>query len=189
MKALKFSGMCSKDILKTLNKETPPFNPFDIANEMGVKVDTSLNWENIRTIKDGKIYLENDEIVIWINPLMPQSRQNFTLAHELGHLVYDVLPNIEKFKDKDNLDYKTFYRNGDKNAIETRANKFAGALLMPVDIIHSTVKEIQAKDPDATTDQYIDGLASIFEASKEAIIVRLKTLKVLRQDYYYPYIK
>jgi len=180
-----FANMRSKDVLKTLKLETPPFDPFEIASLMGVKVDTSLDWEKIRDIKDGHIYIKDDKPVIWINPLRPKNRQKFTLAHELGHLVYDVLPNMDTC---DKLPSLQHYRNDNCGAKETRANKFAAGLLMPIFAIKDIVYDISDKKPKATLDDYIDAATSIFEVSRQAVIVRFKSLGIAPDDYTYGYI-
>ncbi|MCZ6102903.1 ImmA/IrrE family metallo-endopeptidase [Campylobacter ureolyticus] len=180
----RFKNTRSKEILKTLGFTNPPFNPFEVAQAMGIKVDTSLDWDKVRNIKDGLLYEDKDGLVIWINPLMPKNRQNFTLAHELGHLVYDVLPNIDKDKTLNSF----YYRNNNSGPEETRANNFAAALLMPIFAIANTLISIKEKDNNTTTDEFIDGLASIFEVSREAMIIRLKKLNVLNENYVYSYI-
>lgn len=187
MEITDFANMRSKDILKKLEYTTAPFDPFEIANKMGVKVDTTLDWEKVEKIKDGQILVSNGEPIIWINPLRPENRKKFTLAHELGHLVYDVLPNFEKNADTQNNNLIKHYRNDNQGPIETRANSFAAGLLMPIFAINDAVKEISKKDPEAKTDDYINGLASIFEVSKQAVIIRLKSLGVIPQDYNYKY--
>lgn len=184
MPPIDFANMSARDILNKLGFDSPPFDPFEIAKAMGVIVNTNIDWEKIKNIKDGKIFLENDNIVIWINPIMPKNRQKFTLAHELGHLVYDILPNLDKYSQND----MSYYRNGDKNYIETRANQFAANLLMPISEISKILSDIQEKDPNVTIAELIDGLVSVLEVSREAIVVRLKRLGVLDDDYIYPYI-
>lgn len=179
-----FANMRSKDILAKLNMFQAPFNPFEIAELMGVKVIKTIDWSRIKYIKDGHIFLKDGLPVIWINPLRPENRQKFTLAHELGHLVYDVLPNLDKGQER----FQQYYRNNNGGRRETRANQFAANLLMPVFAIKQTVDEIHSKDKNTTTDEYIDGLTSVFEVSKQAMIVRLKSLGVISQDYIYKYI-
>ncbi len=179
-----FANMHSKDILAKLNMCQAPFNPFEIAELMGVKVIKTLDWNKVRVIKDGHIfYREDGTPIIWINPLRPENRQKFTLAHELGHLVYDVLPSLARGEKAP----KQYYRNNNAGISETRANRFAANLLMPIFAIKEAVDDIRKKDENATTDDYIDGLASIFEVSKQAVIVRLKALSVISPDYTYTY--
>ena len=55
MELLRWSGMSAKNILQILNLTEPPFDPFRIAELMGVKVKTDLDLEKISN--DGMIYL------------------------------------------------------------------------------------------------------------------------------------
>lgn len=189
MKLTDFANMRSKDILTKLEINQPPFNPFEIASKMGIKVNNDLDWDKISTVKDGTIYpnYEKNTIEIWINPLRPEKRQNFTLAHELGHLVYDILPDYDNFMNKNND--KTYYRNENYGTHETLANNFAAGLLMPIFALKKAISDIQKQSSKKVTlKQYIDGLASMFEVSRDAMVVRLKSLGVISQDYTYPYI-
>lgn len=187
MKLLKWADVPAKDILNELNLTKPPFDPFEIARLMGVSVKNDLDLDKIDN--DGMIYLDdNGEPEIWINPMQPPKRQIFTLAHELGHLVYHVLPNIDKFKDPIEDNYSTLYRNGTRNSQETLANRFAANLLMPVfsmsDVIDDFFEKAGGKQ-NLTRKNVIDMLVGRFSVSKDAIIVRLKQLGAIPQDYEY----
>lgn len=187
MELLKWADTSAKDILRELNLTEPPFDPFKIAELMGVSVKNNLDLDKISN--DGMIYLnEENEPEIWINPMQPPKRQIFTLAHELGHLVYHVLPNIDKFKNPIEDNYSTLYRNGTRNSQETLANRFAGNLLMPVDSMAKFIDELFEKaggKQKLTRKIVIDALLGRFSVSKDAVIVRLKQLKAIPQDYDY----
>lgn len=187
MEIMKWAKKSSTEILQELNLTEPPFNPFEIAEKMGVNVKDDLDWDKVAN--DGMIYLDkNGNPEIWINPFKPLNRQKFTLAHELGHLVYDVLPNIDKFKDPILDTYTTMYRNGSRSHTETTANRFAGNLLLPVeplaDSINKLIEKAGGRDKISIRN-IIDALSAIFEVSKDAIIVRLKQLKAVEQNYDY----
>lgn len=187
MKLLRWSRIPAKDILNELNLTDPPFDPFRIAELMGVSVKNNLDLDKISN--DGMIYLnEKGEPEIWINPIQPPKRQIFTLAHELGHLVYHVLPNIDKFKDPIQDDYSTLYRNGTRGAQETLANRFAANLLMPVAPMNEFIDRLFEKaggKKNLTRKNVIDALVGGFNVSKDAVIIRLKQLKAIPQDYEY----
>ena len=187
MKLLKWANVPAKDILKELNLTEPPFDPFEIARLMDVSVKNNLDLDKISS--DGMIYLnDNGEPEIWINPMQPPKRQIFTLAHELGHLVYHVLPNIDKFQDPIEDNYSTLYRNGTRNSQETLANRFAANLLMPVFSMSEVIDDFFEKaggKQNLTRKNVIDMLVGRFSVSKDAIIVRLKQLGAIPQDYDY----
>lgn len=187
MKLLRWARMSASDILKELNLTEPPFDPFKIAELIGVSVKNDLDLDKISN--DGMIYLdEKGKPEIWISPMQPPKRQIFTLAHELGHLVYHVLPNIDKFKDPIEDTYSTLYRNGARNSQETLANRFAANLLMPVfsmsDVIDDFFEKAGGKQ-NVTRRSVIDMLVGKFSVSKDAVIVRLKQLGAIPQDYDY----
>lgn len=179
----KWANKSPLEILKELEITEPPFNPFIIAKKMGVNV--KKDWDEEKLAYDGEIYLNKDNIPeIWINPSSPQNRQNFTMAHELGHLVFDVLPNIDKFKNPILDDYSTMKRDGSKNSKEFRANNFASALLLPkipltkagFEIIQKYYKENQKK---IKKDTLIEILAKEFEVSEIALTIRVEKLGLL----------
>ena len=115
---------------------------------------------------------------IWINTSMPENRQNFTLAHELGHIINDILPNIEKYNNPIEDNYSTLYRNGNINKIEKMANSFAAELLMPKEFICKEAKNLtESKDFDALTlEQVIKRMSNRFRVSFDAMKWRLVNL-------------
>ena len=71
---------------------------------------------------------------IWVNHFDSDTRKNFTVAHEIGHYVYDILADPEKYKNSSITDdFNSLKRDGSINLIEKRANNFAAMLLMPKD--------------------------------------------------------
>ena len=72
----------------------PPFNPYHIADKLGIIVKETLDFGKLDT--EGQIYINsNNEPEIWINPIKSENRRRFTLAHEIGHLVNDILPSVD----------------------------------------------------------------------------------------------
>ncbi|WP_171824253.1 ImmA/IrrE family metallo-endopeptidase [Campylobacter jejuni] len=79
------------EILDLLEMKEPPFNPFEIAQKLGINVVKDLDLDKIDT--EGQISIDvKGKPVIWINPFKNENRQRFTLAHELGYLTNDILP-------------------------------------------------------------------------------------------------
>ena len=85
----KLSGISPYDLHSALCMDSAPFDPFEIADRLGIKVHSDLDLDNIQLA--GSITNKNGVVSIWINPLDPDTRQKFTLAHELGHYVHDIL--------------------------------------------------------------------------------------------------
>ncbi|ULO01337.1 zinc-dependent peptidase, M78 family (DUF955 domain) [Campylobacter sp. RM5004] len=170
------------EILEMLGFNEPPFNPFDIARKLNINVSTSLDFDKLQY--EGQISVDNnEEPVIWVNPIKKETRQRFTLAHELGHLANDVLPSIDNpIVDK----YETLYRSERFGGIETKANVFAAKLLMPLKHIEDCILEYQ-KEKELSAKEAILLIAGKFEVSRMAAFYRLKNLGIIDKDYTYPF--
>ena len=146
-----------------------------IAEKLGVKI--SYEPFDGKEEVSGVLIKEAERSVIGINASHAKTRQRFTIAHEMGHLVLKHRGDI--FVDKTvriNRDSKSALAI-DKNEIE--ANGFAAALLMPRDHI---VREVQKRlDSKAGKKDYflVDHLASTFQVSTQAMEYRLNNLGIL----------
>ena len=78
------------DLLKQLDSNEPPIDPFGIARELNIRIDESLPWSKLGDA--GEICVKHNAPVIWINSADPLTRQRFTMAHEFGHLFFDIIP-------------------------------------------------------------------------------------------------
>lgn len=171
------------EILEILDMREPPFNPFDIARILNINVTTTLDYDKLET--EGQISVdENNQPQIWINPMKSEVRQRFTLAHELGHLANDVLPQIDNpIIDK----YETLYRSSAYGGIETKANRFAAKLLMPLQALENFIEKERQEKPDLTAKEAIERIAAKFEVSKQAVFHRLQNIGLISKDYKYPF--
>ncbi|MDD5227259.1 MAG: ImmA/IrrE family metallo-endopeptidase [Methylococcales bacterium] len=163
-----------------------PVDVFALANSLDIVVDTSFSVEKDLSLA-GEIYIDKENVkpVIWVNPLDYKTRQRFTMAHEIAHLVNDIIPNlnhpdtIEPFLDSVN----SLKRDGSQDPREFRANEFAAQLLMPVDFIIDEATKIIAnykkengEGAKLLKDELSSQLATIFEVSKQAMTIRLSRL-------------
>lgn len=163
------------ELLDRLGLNEPPFNPFTIAEKLGLKVVKHLDMESLDV--SGTITPEGDKAVIWINPLDCDTRQNFTLAHEIGHFVNDILPNGSS-KNTITDTPETLYRNGQSAPIERKANDFAAKLLMPKKNILEEGRKLVSQS-SMGEDEFINIMADIFNVSKPVMTIRLKKLCIL----------
>ena len=168
-----------------IKDQKAPIDPFKLAKEIGITINNKMTWEKLGY--DGEIYLnDKNEPEIWINSTMHQNRQNFTLAHEIGHLYNDVLPNIENFQDPIKDDYTTLRRSNNWDQKEMKANKFAANLLMPVDEIKrigkETIEMYQAEhnNQKISIDLLVNKLAQQFQVSEEAMKYRLINIGAIK---------
>ena len=126
----------------------------------------------------GFLYRDNDHAVIGVNTQHSSTRQNFTLAHELGHyLLHDQeqLHVDHEFRVRLRNDVSS---QGTDEA-EREANFFAAALLMPRNFI---AKDLEQQDyVDLLDDGFLHGLARKYGVSTQALVNRLKTLGYIRE--------
>lgn len=171
------------EILEVLEMREAPFNPFIIAEKLGIEVKTTLDFEKLHT--EGQISVnEEGEPIVWVNPIKSEVRQRFTLAHELGHLANDILPSMESpIIDS----YETLYRSTTFGGKETKANQFAARLLMPLKQIEDFIRECRTKIPDLNARQAIELISAKFEVSKQAAFHRLRNIGLVDQNYKYPF--
>lgn len=163
------------ELLEKLELDTPPFNPDAVAKKLGLKVVKHLDMESLDV--SGKITPDGDKAIIWINPLDCDTRQNFTLAHEIGHFINDLLPNGSS-KNTITDTPETLYRNGQSAPIERKANDFAAKLLMPKKNILEEGRKLVSQS-SMGEDEFINRMADIFHVSKPAMTIRLKNLGIL----------
>jgi Zn-dependent peptidase ImmA (M78 family) len=149
-------------------------------------------YENItRDHDDLKVYftdLEDDDISgmtlyrdgeysILINTTKPETRQYFSLGHELGHyfLHKDYLKAEEGIIDGEgDLDGpRILYRSDSEKEqqIEVEANNFAASLLMPADLVRQAWQATES----------VEKCAYIFQVSLVAMSVRLTKLGLVSE--------
>ena len=122
------------DILRTLRhfRSTIPVDVEGLALALGIKVRKGFLGPKI----SGVIERIDDGFEIEVNADHPQTRQRFTIAHEIGHFVLH-----RALMGDGNVDDCVYRSDGSvkNNRIgprqETQANKFAAWLLMPSEAI------------------------------------------------------
>lgn len=150
----------AKDVLTGYFGESDPDFPIpveDIAQSFGLDIlygnfpDDAISGVFKRGDGEGKIYIAFNE---------PRYRQNFTIAHELGHFLLHPLPEEVLYR-RDTLNI-----TDEQREIEAEANWFAAALLIP--------EEDLRKYWLVTQDTQL--LADYFGVSPLAVRLRLKNL-------------
>lgn len=136
------------------------------------------------------------EHIITINSALNEHRQNFTIAHELGHIALhsSIVENLLSIEDKES-DKNTIISKSTHGRMEYQANIFASYLLMPNIPFYAEVAKLFDKYRIRTGRLYHDyqpcnihdcniitGLLSAkFNVSKEAVIVRLKRANLYKE--------
>lgn len=191
------SGMCVKDIydssldanilnLKDLNGDSSPDREFSNLKDSDLNEDSSTGSDF-----ESKIF---SDMLIGINSNMSIGRQNFTLAHELYHLLYE--------ENKNNFVICDYSSESDS---EIEANIFASYLLIPYEGLKRYAKNMNISkwtlDDVIAAEQYyqISHMALLFrlveqnfiteEESEEFQNVKISheaRIRGFNDDLYYP---
>ncbi len=128
-------------------------NLVELLEERGIKV-LSMPLANIDGLTAG-VRREDRSIasVIVVNRRGWGERQRFTVAHELGHMVLDIAPKVDD---------------------EKAAHRFAGAFLMPAEILRAEI----GKHRQSIGWSELFDLKRIFGVSVQALTYRCKDLGI-----------
>lgn len=153
-------------------REKAPVPVFTLARQLGLGCEPRPLGPDISGMLEK---VSEGQYRLYFNKNDPETRQRFTVAHELGHFV------LHRAMLGDGVDDDTAYRSTLKGkhknmAIgprqETQANRFAANLLMPEELIQS----IRRGDPGITPEE----LANRLRVSKKAMEIRLSGIPPLR---------
>ncbi|MCV6623478.1 MAG: ImmA/IrrE family metallo-endopeptidase [Cellvibrionaceae bacterium] len=181
---LNLKDMSPKELLEKFDMLQAPIDVEALCDKIGVPVTVSTS---LKKLYSGEISLDsNGEVSIWVNAINHQNRKRFTLAHELGHLINDIIPHIESHKEVVFEDPATnFQRSGAQKPEEYRANTFAAELLMPEELIVKEGKKVlkflsnklgTEKVPES---EFIEKMTEKFLVSHQAMEIRLKVIGIL----------
>lgn len=142
-----------------------PIDPIQLAVSAGATVigDPELEREGLSGMFH---YDESGRPVIRFNPFEQPTRQRFTIAHELGHMLLNhVVPGERALRDP-----KAAYSSGYDQPREMQANQFAAQLLMPEAVVRSMARY--------GVSGRLDNFADEFQVSTTAMGYRLKNLGI-----------
>lgn len=153
--------------------------PFPYENIVAAHPDLEIHHTDIEDdTVSGVTLFEEGRYTILINSTKPETRQHFTLGHELGHyfLHKDLLDSSKGIVDKDiwidvpNMLFRVDDTTGDTR-IETEANVFAASLLMPEGLVRRAWEAFGS----------IEECARIFKVSAVAMSIRLTRLGLVQE--------
>lgn len=124
----------------------------------------------------GVLYRESGRVLIGVNSTHAPTRQRFTIAHEVGHLLlHKGRPVVVDRLVRVNVNL----RDGTSSKEEIEANAFAAELLMPRKLIASEIDRFLKRTRRVVPQELVDELASMFRVSPEAMSYRLENLGIL----------
>lgn len=181
---IEHKGKAPSQLLKDLDLYRAPVDLEALCKKIGVVKNSKMKLcSHAGEIKVG----DGGEVLIWVNPIDPPNRRRFTLAHEIGHLVHDIIPYMDgdggeaRFVDDD----RTLRRDGRQHPEEYRANDYAAKLLMPRSLVIEHAKKL-VKDMKAetgkdkvSTDDFVSRMANVFQVSEQAMRIRLSNIGIV----------
>lgn len=115
--------------------------------------------------------------VIGVNSKHSDTRQRFTIAHEIGHLVLHT-PTLGEPVHFDEIFMRRDLRSAaGTDPKEIEANLFAAELLMPAHMIADDLKTIAAEH--CSEEKLIEWMADDYQVSAQAMGIRLSNLGYL----------
>jgi Zn-dependent peptidase ImmA (M78 family) len=159
----------------------PPIDVEKLAQKLGYEVV----YQHLRGDVSGTVLLDEDgHITIGINTFHGETRQRFSIAHEIGHAQL----HASTLKTKPFVDppVRVLFRDGvsslGEDPLEIQANQFAAGLLMPRALVGQVGQRLIDRNPRITSSLLVEGLASRFNVSSQAMRYRLVTFGVLEPD-------
>ena len=158
------------EILKRFGVAGPPVPAENIARSLGAQI----TYEAFDGEISGMLLRDQGTLVIGVNSRHAPTRQRFTVAHEIGHiLIHEGRPVfIDRF-------VRVNFRDGESGTEEVEANAFAAELLMPQTFIYAAADRALLRHPEYTAEELARVLARQFEVSPAAMQYRLINLEVL----------
>ncbi|WP_197496316.1 ImmA/IrrE family metallo-endopeptidase [Gallibacterium salpingitidis] len=154
----------AETVLNSFWNKVIPVDPIAIAKCFGINVV----YDNLPGDASGALVKtkDMDYPIILVDQSDPDVRKRFTIAHEIGHYIYNTF--ILELKNYEKIDYRNSKSSGGTDTEEIFANKFAAALLMP----ESYLKKLDLSNRSIVIEQ-----SAILRVSAEALNYRLDSLK------------
>jgi Zn-dependent peptidase ImmA (M78 family) len=156
------------ELLSRAGVSAPPVPVEKIADMLGARIVRSDFNNEI----SGLLVRRGEEIVIGVAKEQAPTRQRFTIAHEIGHLVLHDAEEVHvdrEFRVKLRSQQSTEAIDVD----EIEANAFAASLLMPEHFLRADARKLSIDFEDASK---IDALARRYKVSSQAMTFRLMNL-------------
>ena len=145
-----------------------------IAKAEGARIFYQSLEDNV----SGFLYRDQQQAVIGVNTHHAPVRQNFTTAHELGHMLLHDQEQLHV-----DHDFRVRLRDDvssqGTDEAEREANFFAASLLMPREFLES---DLEGQDSvDLLDDEMLRDLARKYGVSTQALMNRLKNIGYIQE--------
>ncbi len=153
--------------LARVNAKPFTVDPLKVAKSHGAEV-VGISDDSRSS---GMVMRQGARIIIGVNRFHSETRQRFTVAHELGHMLLHADQPL--IVDNDGLSLIGRRTEGEDSTREREANAFAAALLMPEEWVRQAVA---GQEIPVEGDEKVAALARKFGVSQQAMMFRLMNL-------------
>ena len=167
------AGQASEKVLKHFNNDEIPVPIVSFAQKFGFKVFQQPMEDKmggcIVVDPSWKKRFGTDKLIV-VNSTHNSGHKRFTIAHELGHYLFD-------FENKQKPYYNAYFADDSDTDVERRVNQFAANLLMPENEFrreYNHLKEV------AGYNRTIAELADFFGVSLKAVELRVEELDLVK---------
>jgi len=165
----------ARKLLDETNVTTPPVPLEHLAARCGA----TIRYEPYDGELSGMAHRRADgKGLIGVNSFHSRTRQRFTIAHELGHLLLHGDEEVY-IDEKRTLGRRDEISSQAIDPREIEANQFAAEVLMPEALIKQSVNMLIEDKPDISVEEAIELLAHNFDVSQIAMTHRLTNLNVI----------
>jgi hypothetical protein len=151
----------TKNIIEKYQAELP-IKLGKISSDFGLIVKRATLPANI----SGEIKEVGGNILIRVNRHDAETRQRYTLAHEIAHFL------LHKHLLQTGITDDVLYRSNQSDEVEAEANRLAADILMPVNMVQYLVKYYESLKGELL----YETLADCFNVSITAIKIRLNKI-------------
>lgn len=159
-------------LLDEIGARRPPVRLERIAKSRGIKV------RRVRmpgSDMSGFVLRKGGEVVIGVNASHPPTRQRFTLAHELGHvMLHSPIEEAWHIDRRFGVKFRDEVSSKGTDPEEREANLFAAELLMPRQFVAADLADEESIDLEDSV--FLMRLADRYGVSLQALLFRLANL-------------
>jgi Zn-dependent peptidase ImmA (M78 family) len=161
----------ARDLLEKAGINRAPVQVEKLAEIVGARVE----YEAYDGELSGMLLRRGKEAVIGVNLRHSPTRQRFSIAHEIGHM---LLHKTETFHlaERHQVKFRDLRSATGQDSDEIEANQFAAELLMPEEFLARDIVEYFGDDPEIA----VAGLAKKYQVSEQAMAIRLGALGYVR---------
>lgn len=156
-------------LLCNLEIDNVPINLKSVAKKLNLQIE-KIHFSNEQISGVLKINTNAGVPVIAVNTSQSETRQRFTIAHEIGHY---ILHNIQDLHvDSNRVYFRNERSSHASNIEEIQANQFAAELLMPTHLLIDDLAKISNLSEENLI-EYSEKLSKKYKVSSQSMLIKI----------------